>query len=816
MSATARRPFAPLPAPAALLAPGVLAVCFAVAIAATTAFAQPAGGDSIPAAAAAESPIAAADSVAPPATDYDVFFRAFLAQRPDSTRVAHVTRLTLERDAGRFTLEEGDLWLCSPVGGRVCAAVFVGRGSFALTPPTAIERSQLERIYGKPTMERAFSALVLIFADTTLAELSRSLSFQRGHGSRVGNVMLSECLRYVSDMKSRWMDAGLAKPFLEGRANGYLLSLIESVGAERLFFEIDPHSGEEVILWREPKSRHIGAWRVWRRDDVCRFRRGGATEPAPEGDTRPALAVKRYRLECRIGENLDFSATAELECESLEPAIQHWATFRLYDKLDVDSVEWVGGRAARFFKGRESAQLWVFCEPPLGPGETRTLRLHYHGELIERVGDWMFVRSSIDWYPHQDGRRRAPFDLTFNSPSQYHLVSVGERVSFETRGRVTTSRWLSERPIRNASFVLGLFDEESFGVAGSPPVTALMFRGKPDPVRVSFGEVQVVSGARMDKKVATDAGRAVAFFQRALGPPPAGRIIVAEIPDTGGEAFPGLIQITWTPFWGRNVVAEDAVFRAHEVAHQWWGDGVDYRTYHDQWLTEGFADFSALWYVQQGLGDTKSYLAMLEAWRDEILEDKRYRPAGSHAAGPIWLGYRSASTEVPGDHALIVYKKGAWVLHMLRNMLLDSKSMDDEKFASLMRDFYARYAGESASTEDFRRVAQRYADEDLGWFFDQWVYGTAVPTYRFASRTERTPEGKYKVTCRVEQRDVPADFRMPVPIRIDFEGERFTWARILVQSPTAEFELPLMDLAPKAIVFNDLESVLCRVEQVKW
>ncbi|MEK7331339.1 MAG: hypothetical protein AAB113_11120, partial [Candidatus Eisenbacteria bacterium] len=127
-----------------------------------------------------------------------------------------------------------------------------------------------------------------------------------------------------------------------------------------------------------------------------------------------------------------------------------------------------------------------------------------------------------------------------------------------------------------------------------------------------------------------------------------------------------------------------------------------------------------------------------------------------------------------------------------------------------------RYAGRSASTEDFRRVAQRYAGEDLGWFFDQWVYRTEVPTYRFASRTKRTPEGKYQVTCRVEQRDVPADFRMPVPIRIDFEDGRFTWVRILVQSPTAEFELPLMDLAPKAVLFNDLESVLCRVENVKW
>ena len=771
------------------------------------------GQDAIPAPSAS---IAAADSVALPATDYDAFFDAFLGQRLDSTRVAVVSGLTLERDVGRFTLDEGTLWLGTPVAGRVCAALFVGRGSFACAPPTRVEREQMQRIYGKATMERPFSALVLVFADSTLRELSRGLSFEPGAGSKIGSTVLGDCFRYVSDRKPQWLDASLAKPFLEGRADGTFFSMIEAADEERLFFEIDPRQTEDVLLWREPKSRHVGLMRVWRRDNVCMFPRQAAAVVPPEGDTRPAFSVNRYRLDCRIAGNMDFTAAAELECESRLPVAPRWATFTLFDRLDVDSVRWAGGGSAAYFKGHESPRLWVRCDPPLAPGETRTLRIHYHGQLIERVGDWMFVRSTIAWYPNDDDRGRAPFDITFHSPSQYLLVGVGERVSSETHDRMTTSRWVSERPIRNASFMLGLFNEERFGAPDAPEVTALMFRGKPDPIRVSFGETQVVSGARMDRKVAGDAAKAVAFFQRMLGPPPARRICVAEIPDTEGEAFPGLIQLTWTPFWGRNVVAEDAVFRAHEVAHQWWAHGVDFRTYHDHWLSEGFADFAALWYLQQGLGDTKSYLAVLEAWRDLILEDRRFRPRGSHPAGPIWLGYRSASTEVPGDYALVVYKKGAWVLHMLRNMLLDQNTRDDERFASMMRDFYARFEGKAASTEDFMHVAQRYAGEDLGWFFDQWVYGTDVPTYRFAYKTERTPEGKYRVRCRVQQTGVPESFRMPVPIRVDFGGDRFAWVRSTIQGATSEFDLPLMELQPKAVVFNDLQSVLCKVETVKW
>jgi aminopeptidase N len=429
----------------------------------------------------------------------------------------------------------------------------------------------------------------------------------------------------------------------------------------------------------------------------------------------------------------------------------------------------------------------------------------------------MLVEASIGWYPQPEGWPRAPIDVTFRAPSQYLLASVGERVTSETRGRVTVSRWVSERPIRNATFVIGVFDERAIEVAGSPPASVLRMTGLMDSVSwVSIGERSFRMGGKMDKGVAEDAGRALAFFQKLFGPPLPPRIRVVEMPALGGEAFPGIVRLTWTPFVGPNAGAEDAVFRAHEIAHQWWGVDVDFATYRDQWLSEGFAQYSALWYMQAGRKDNHSYFAVLDQWADEILAQKGKRPSGAPPLGPVWLGGRAATVEAPSDYELAVYKKGAWVLHMLRNMLLDMKTMDDERFASLMRDFYARYAGGSASTEDFRRVAQRYAGEDLGWFFDQWVYRADVPTYRFASRTERTPEGKYKVTCRVEQRDVPGDFHMPVPIRIDFEGGRFTWVRILVQSPAAEFELPLMDLAPKAIVFNDLQSVLCRVEQTKW
>jgi peptidase M1-like protein len=782
--------------------------------AATSAGTQPAPVDSVRSAVAAGEQAVAPDSIFPPLADYERFFDRFLAQKTDSLHVADIAHVSFERDGGRFTLEEGVLRLFTPIEGRVCGLVFSGKGHFALTPPTAIERDQLRRFYGTTSLDRAFHTLVLVFADSTREQLTRGLAWHSTRGVTALSVALQESFKYMSDDKEKWLDAGVARPFLEGRRSDYFFAQIDGTG-ERLFFEVDPHVVEAVTLYHEPHARHVGLKRVFRRDEICRFTRPGADTVA-DRDVHLAVDVNGYRLDCRIGENLDFSATADLRCRAAEDRVG-WMRLTLAEELIVDSVAWSDGRKARFFKGKDSPQLWISADRPLARGDSATLRVAYHGRLIQRIGDWMFVESSIGWYPQPEGWPRAPIDVTFHAPSQYLLASVGERVRSETQGRVTVTHWSSERPIRNATFVMGVFEERPIQDAGAPPSSVLMMTGMRDSISwVNIGERSFRMGGKMDKGVAEDAGHALDFFQRQFGPPSPPRIRVVEIPALGGEAFPGIVRLTWTPFMGPNAGAEDAVFRAHELAHQWWGVDVDFATYRDQWLSEGFAQYSALWYMQAGRKDNRSYFAVLDQWQDEILAQGRQRPSGAAPLGPIWLGGRAATVEAPNDYQLAVYKKGAWVLHMLRNMLLDIKTMDDERFANLMRDFYARYAGKSASTEDFRRVAQRYAGEDLGWFFDQWVYRSEIPTYRFASRTERTPEGKYKVTCRVEQRDVAPGFRMPVPVRVDFEDGRFTWLRILVQSPSAEFELPLMELAPKAIVFNDLESVLCRVEPVKW
>jgi aminopeptidase N len=113
-------------------------------------------------------------------------------------------------------------------------------------------------------------------------------------------------------------------------------------------------------------------------------------------------------------------------------------------------------------------------------------------------------------------------------------------------------------------------------------------------------------------------------------------------------------------------------------------------------------------------------------------------------------------------------------------------------------------------------VAEKHVGTDLGWFFDQWVDGTDIPTYRVAYRSDPAEGGQYRVKLQVRQQNVGEDFQMYVPVTLDLGENRVARLRVKVRGPKSEIELPLMPAKPKSIRFNDLEGVLAEVRMEDW
>jgi aminopeptidase N len=258
----------------------------------------------------------------------------------------------------------------------------------------------------------------------------------------------------------------------------------------------------------------------------------------------------------------------------------------------------------------------------------------------------------------------------------------------------------------------------------------------------------------------------------------------------------------------------------HEVSHQWWGHGVGWASYHDQWLSEGFAEFSAGLFLQQGVaGDwRKDYIEFWDRLRQRILEKNKFGVAPNDA-GPLWMGLRLMSPRTMEAYQNVTYPKGAYVLQMLRSMMRSTDDHDQEKaFIEMMHDFVESHRDRPATTESFKAIAEKHMPKlmDFGhngrldWFFDEWVYGTQVPRYRYESKETPADGGKVKVHLTVTQSDVDEHFAMLVPVFADFGKGMMRIGQVgLIGNTTREFEF-MLPMQPKKVALNAYKDILER------
>ncbi len=733
-------------------------------------------------------------------TLYPLVHQSLMQLAPDPTKVADVSGLMLTKDVGSFFLEEGKLYLCKPVAGRQYAAVFLGKGNFQYAPPSWVEEEQLFQYTKKRQINQEFNSMVFFCGDSTFHNLEADWFFEPGKVPDEVNKRIKEALPFIGESEGNMAEAEFMLPLLNDEYVPFFYAHMEGKNIEPCFFEINPYesTGEEVRFMLKEKELGYKYWKLVNQFHTQEEYSAGRTY---ENDGRPLLEVNHFNIETWIPKGTEFSAVAEMSFSMLDPGTQ-WVNFSLYPELYVDSAVWEDG--TRAMKNNTSGfEFWVRMRNGLqNVGDKGVLKVYYHGELIARREDWFILKSSIQWYPHHGYKKKATFDLTFHIPKDFRFVSVGEKVSEEKEDNMVVTRWKTKSPIRNASFNLGFFDEHVVEIDDFPPVVIWIGRyGHGDIGLQQLAAAGITSGADMEKQVAQDVEGSIQLYQNFFGKYPADKIFVTEILQGHGEAFPGLIHISWSTFQRTDASGWDHRFRAHEVAHQWWGaGGVDFRTYHDQWISEGFADYSSLMYLQAISEDKDAFFKTLREWRDDVYRVKDQ--------GPVWLGYRLGRA-----YNTTVYEKGAWVLHMIRNMMIDLQTMNEDRFKDMMQDFFETYSGKEASTEDFQAIVEKHMDgTDLTWFFQQWIYGTAIPTYSFDYDVKEAPDGKYIATLKVEQKDVPSDFQMYVPIKIDYGSKGIARLRVKITGNGGEFDLPPLPHKPKEIVFNDLESVLSKMD----
>jgi len=196
------------------------------------------------------------------------------------------------------------------------------------------------------------------------------------------------------------------------------------------------------------------------------------------------------------------------------------------------------------------------------------------------------------------------------------------------------------------------------------------------------------------------------FYGEFIGPYAYEKLANVQAASVGGG-----MEAATAIFYGQNLVTGDRTVRLrnvviHEIAHQWWGNAVTENDWDDVWLSEGFATYFTLLFIEHADGRDAFVAGLRDSQRrvrDFSLKNPDYRIVHDNLDD-----MRQVTT---GQ----IYQKGAWTLHMLRG------SVGDETFQAGIREYYRRYRNANASTADFRRVMEEAAGQPLGWFFDQWL-----------------------------------------------------------------------------------------------
>ena len=223
-------------------------------------------------------------------------------------------------------------------------------------------------------------------------------------------------------------------------------------------------------------------------------------------------------------------------------------------------------------------------------------------------------------------------------------------------------------------------------------------------------------------------------------------------------------------------------FLAHELAHQWWGQAVGWRNYHEQWISEGFAQYFAALYAQQQRGDAVFAGVMRQMRRWAMNESDQ---------GPIYLGYRLG--HIKGDGRIfraLVYNKSASVLHMLRRMV------GDDAFFEGLRQFYATSRFQKAGTDDFKQAVEAAAGRPLDRFFDQWILGSTLPRLKVTSRVDGA-----ELAVHIEQ--LGEVFDVPVTMTVRYADKKRTDIVIPVTEQITDRRFPLSGAVQDVEVNSD-------------
>lgn len=404
-----------------------------------------------------------------------------------------------------------------------------------------------------------------------------------------------------------------------------------------------------------------------------------------------------------------------------------------------------GGRSQDF--QHASDRLTIALVGPVPAGTVIELVVRYAGIPADGLqikptphGDRAFFSDNWPdkghhWLPMIDHiADKATMEMDVTAPSHYQVISNGLRVEETDDARGTRRTvWRESVPIAPWLYALGVahFAVQYAGDYNGIPIETWVFASQRDAGFHDF---------------AVPTKDALAFYSQWVGP-----FSYEKLANVQSNSVSGGMEAASAIFYSAGSVAGNRPVRwrnvvIHEIAHQWFGNAVTESDWDHVWLSEGFATYFTLLFIEHAYG------------RDEFvagLRDSRRTVIAFDARQPDYRVIHANLADMADVTTGMTYQKGSWTLHMLR------QEMGDDRFWSGIRDYYARFRDRNATTADFRRAMERAAGRDLGPFLQQWLYRGGVPHIDGSWRWDAAAK---QVIVELRQTQAGDPFVLPIEI----------------------------------------------------
>ena len=816
------------------------------------------------------SPLSAAETNPDPET----LVRSVQELQFDTGHTMSVKDLSLHFESVILNFERGRMVFAKPVAGVVTGVYFWGEGTIIAGPPSVIEKQQLNLFTGAPTLNEHFREAYIRFTDNSYELLMKQARASPETEFRPLDIPSDSFQRLL--MRAGFDSYRIVADLLDGRVAPVFTAHLLGYRFGLFDFILDYRRREQVSLGQSISGPNRIGYDVWcsyslpsRVSEPFSLARNSSVQGGDgAGDSIPLIDSQSYEVETRIDKNDKINGTSRVEF--LGEIDGEWVlSFDMSRSMRLTRVTDEKGRALAFCQNDATLSaeelertgqdiVMVLLKDPLRHGERRTLEFEYSGEVISRAGSGVFyVGSRGSWYPNTGILDRARYRLKFQCPKSMTIVATGDLVKEWEEGDIKHSEWTSDIPIPIAGFNYGDYMRKSAKV-GDIPVDVYTNRGvesvylevksrleilreielqrqqalrRREEINSEFfpsaPDLTDFDTSRFSNEIATRVARTLQFYEPILTQYPYHKLAVSQIPGRFSQGWPSLLYVSSLAFLtkeqrvklGMESDREALIMEclpAHELAHQWWGNLVGWKSYHDVWMMEGFSNYFGYLSVKLRYPSEKPFRELLRQSRDRILS-KNTEGETIESAGPVWLSSRLGSSKFPHGYSILAYEKGAWILHMLRCLLTDPVSDSDQQFQELIHDFFTTYRDRLASTQDFKKLVEKYMSKELDlegnhrldWFFDEWVYGTGIPTYRLSYSTSALKNGAFLVKGKIIQENVPDYFMMPVEVFGHYAQQRVQRiGRVDVTGYQTPFKFTLKS-KPTKLTLDENGAILC-------